>query len=302
MRAVVVGAVEGTRVAVDAIGEAADWQLAGVVTLPPELARRHSDFVDLSAPATTRGAEVIHAANGNDPVVLAQIRELHPDILFVIGWSQLCKPAMLDIAPGGTIGYHPAPLPRLRGRAVIPWTILLDEPITAGTLFWVDEGTDTGPILTQRFFHVAPEETAASLYARHMEALRAMLDEILPQLAKNTAPREPQDERFATWAAKRTAEDGLVNWNRPAAEVLRLIRAVGRPYPGAFTTAGADRLILWAAAPWTDGKRHVGVPGQVLARGESWFAVACGDGAALRVNDYDGDHPKLHQRLGGSER
>ena len=76
------------------------------------------------------------------------------------------------------VGYHPAPLPRLRGRAVIPWTILLDEKITASSLFWIDEGVDSGPLLAQRFFHIAPDETAATLYARHMTALDAMLREV----------------------------------------------------------------------------------------------------------------------------
>src|SRR3546814_4028654 len=98
----------------------------------------------------------------------------------------------------------PAPLPRLRGRGVIPWTILADEPITAGTLFWIDDGVDSGPILEQAFFHVAPDETAASLYARHMRALGEMMTRALAALATGSPPRLEQDERYASWAAKRT--------------------------------------------------------------------------------------------------
>src|SRR3546814_17829006 len=78
-----------------------------------------------------------------------------------MGWSQICGPAFRALFPDRAIGYHPAALPRLRGRAAIPWTILQQEPITAGTLFWIDAGTDTGDIADQQFFHVAPDETAA---------------------------------------------------------------------------------------------------------------------------------------------
>src|SRR3546814_2322762 len=100
-------------------------------------------------------------ADRNAADVLEAVSALAPDYVFVIGWSQICKPAFRQAAGGQVIGYHPAPLPRLRGRAVIPWTILLDEKITASTLFWIDDGVDSGPILAQRYFHIAPDETAA---------------------------------------------------------------------------------------------------------------------------------------------
>src|SRR3546814_18147932 len=89
-----------------------------------------------------------------------------------MGGSQICKPAFRQAAGGQGIGYHPAPLPRLRGRAVIPWTILLDEKITASTLFWIDDGVDSGPILAQRSFHIAPDEKAAILYRQRSEERR----------------------------------------------------------------------------------------------------------------------------------
>lgn len=300
MRALVVGAVGGTRVAVRTIAATPGWDLAGVVTLAPDLAGRHSDFVDIGAEAAPLGSAVIHAADVNDADVVGQVADLAPDVLFVIGWSQICRGPLLEVARLGSVGYHPAPLPRLRGRAAIPWTILLGEPITAGTLFWIDEGTDTGPILDQRFFHVAPDETAGTLYRRHMEALEGMLIESLPKIADGTARRDPQDERLATWGAKRTPEDGKIDWERPLAEIWRLVRAVSNPYPGAFTMDGANRLILWEAEPWPEGVRHAALPGQVIDRGEEWFAVRCGDGASLRVTSFEGALPKLNGRLGRS--
>jgi len=301
MRALLIGAVESTRVAADAISRAQGWTLAAIATLPPELAHRHSDFVDLAETAATADAVLIHAADINSTAFLSQIETFAPDVVFVIGWSQLCGDAFRKAAGGRVLGYHPAALPRLRGRGVIPWTILLDEKITASTLFWIDEGTDSGPILAQRYLHVAPDETAGSLYARHMAALGDLLAETLPRLLAGDCPGERQDDRFATWAVRRRPDDGRIDWTRTAAEVERLIRAVGRPYPGAFAGDGDRRVTIWFARREEGDRRHHALPGQVLERTDQDFVVRCGDGAAIRVSDFTvpgGKLPALHSVVG----
>src|SRR3546814_16931011 len=98
---------------------------------------------------------------------------------------------------------------------------------------------DSGPILEQAFFHVAPDETAASLYARHMRALGEMMPRALAALATGSPPRLEQDERYACWAAKRTPEDGRTDWRQNAIDIDRRIRAAGTPYPGAWRRQGA---------------------------------------------------------------
>jgi methionyl-tRNA formyltransferase len=288
MRALLIGAVEGTRVAMEAIAAAEGWTLAGLLTLPPTLARRHSDYRDLAADAAQVGAEVIFSASGNDDDTVAQVAAMAPDIAFVVGWSSLCGPRLIEAAGGRMVGYHPAALPRLRGRAAIPWTILLDEKITASTLFWVGKGVDDGPILAQRFFHVAPNETATTLYAKHMRALRSALDELLPRLARDIGTAgEPQDHGLATWAARRREQDGLVDWTWPVTEVDRLIRAATRPYPGALTFSGGNRISLWSAKIVGDPARFHGLPGQVVTLDEDGFRVMCGDGGVIQVTDYE---------------
>lgn len=294
MRAIVVGAVESTRVALAALARSADWQVAAVVTLPPALAARHSDFTDLAPDAAAAGAELVFAADGNAPDIVARIAALAPDMAFVIGWSQICRADFIAAAGGAIIGYHPAPLPRLRGRGVIPWTILMAEPITASTLFRVDEGVDSGPIIGQRFFHVAADETATTLYAGHMAALADLLDETLPGLAAGKLPGRVQDARHATWAARRGPADGVIDWQQPAAAIDRLVRAVTRPYPGASSGA----LTIWGVRDWPDGARHFAIPGQIIARDDGGFAVMCGDQRALYVHDWAGDLPRQHAILG----
>src|SRR5690625_4713688 len=135
MRTVLVGAVDSTRVTLEA------WARRGappalLVTLPPELAPRHSDYVDLRPTARRYDVPVEEAPRVNAPEVVTRIREAEPDHLLVIGWSQLCGSDLLAAAKHGAIGYHPAPLPELRGRAVIPWTILTGREWTGSTLFW----------------------------------------------------------------------------------------------------------------------------------------------------------------------
>jgi methionyl-tRNA formyltransferase len=304
MRAIIIGAVESTRIAIAAVAAAPGWSLDAVVTLPPELAGRHSDFVDLSGDAGAAGARLVLAADGNAPDLLATIRDIAPDIVFVIGWSQLCGPDLLATVPGGVVGYHPAPLPRLRGRGVIPWTILLREPITAGTLFLIDAGTDSGPILAQHFFHVAPDETAAGLYAAHMAVLAAILPPLLARLAAGDRQGIVQDERHASWAARRRPEDGRIEWQAPADTVWRLVRACGDPYPGAWTTSGAQRIVIATGKVVPLRGHDAALVGQVVARGADDFVVRCGDGAGLRVTAWRRDRPgppPLHAVLGRME-
>jgi methionyl-tRNA formyltransferase len=189
----------------------------------------------------------------------------------------------------------------LRGRGVIPWTILLDEPITAGTLFLIDEGTDSGAILAQHFFHVARDETAATLYAKHMAALTEMLPGLLSGLVAGTVAPRVQDERYATWAARRRPEDGAIDWHEDAASIWRTVRACGDPYPGAWTMLGEERLVIAEAEPVDLGHHRAALIGQVVERSGEAFTVRCGDGRGLRVTAWRGSRPPpIHIRLGAA--
>ena len=304
MRIVFVGAVEGSKVAFDAmVGAGAPPSL--VVTLPPESADRHSDFVDLTAPARVAGSAVFHTTDINAPATLDAIKAQEPDLCLVIGWSQICREPFRAIARLGNVGFHPAPLPRLRGRAVIPWTILTNQQTTGSTLFWLDEGVDSGAILLQRTFDVTEDETAESLYLKHTGVLKTMLLEALALVQSGTPPRISQDHAQATYCAKRTPDDGLIDWRDDAATVLRLIRAVGYPYPGAFAYCEGERLVIDEAVPFPDSHQYIGLTGQVQCYTDGGFAVRCGDGACIDVHAWrwrSGERPKLHGKLGGVDR
>jgi methionyl-tRNA formyltransferase len=283
MRTAFVGAVEGSAVALRALAEVGAPP-ALVVTLPPERASRHSDYADLAPLTREGGSELYLTHDVNAPATLARLTALDPDHVWIIGWSQICGEAVLATARHGCIGFHPAPLPQMRGRAVIPWTILTRQAVTASTLFWVDRGTDSGPILLQRRFPVADDETAATLYAKHASNAEAMLGEAVGLLRAGLAPRIPQDHAAATYCAKRTPADGWIEWQRSADEIWRLIRAAGTPYPGAYTWHRGAPLTVWSAGPPEAGDRFVGLPGQVQALDDGRALVACGDGACLPLD------------------
>lgn len=278
MRIVLVGAVETSAVALQAL-HAAGAEPALIITLPPEAAARHSDFVDLGKIA--RGSQVFRATKINAAGTLEAIRSAAPDVCFVIGWSQICGEAFRGIAKLGNIGFHPSPLPRLRGRAVIPWTILQGEVSSASSLFWLDDGVDSGDLLLQRHFDVSPIETARTLYDKHTRNLAQMLPEAVKLMRSGAPPRLPQDHAKATYCAKRTWEDGLIDWNQPAGAILRLVRAVGDPYPGAFTYFNEHILTIESAALHPQPGRFIGLAGQVQAEENGQLAVLCGDGQCL---------------------
>lgn len=303
MRTAFVGAVEGSAIALRALN-ASGLSPQLVLTLPLEHGSRHSDFVDLAPLASAAGSEVVRVANINGEAALDALRSFGPDLVLVIGWSQICHAPFRSIARIGNIGFHPAPLPRMRGRAAIPWTILLDVKRTAASLFWLDDGVDSGPLLLQEEIEVAADETARSLYLKQTSALARMLPKAVELVRSGSAPRIEQDHSLATYCARRTPEDGRIDWREPARSVLRLIRAAGEPYPGAFTNHDGCRLIIDRATILPESSRFIGIAGQVQCHTPEGFAVRCGDGECLNVTAWRmgvrDDRPRIHSRLGVS--
>lgn len=301
MRIVLVGAVESTRVALETLLRA-ELLPSALVTLPNEALSRHSDAVDLTDVARPAGIPVIFSSDVNSADTLAALRQVNPDLILVIGWSQICRPAFRAAARLGCVGFHPSALPRMRGRAVIPWTILTRQTEAGSTFFWLDDGIDSGDIVLQRRFPVAEDETARSLYDKQLLAISEMLPDVVGQFLSGSVNRVSQCEEDASYCARRTADDGLINWRDPADEILLLIKAVGDPYPGAFTISNGANLLVREARRFSQGERFIGMPGQVQTLTDSGFVVRCGDGSCIEVLDWrwtrGGAKPPRHSALG----
>ena len=243
-----------------------------IVTLPTYLSHRHSDYYDFHDSATSTGIPILKVDNINDHV--EEIASFQPDYILVWGWSQLIKPELLAVPKYGCIGLHPTALPKGRGRGVIPWTILTGQSFTGVSMFYFDEGMDTGDIIQQNLFTLLPRETATSLYQKVQDEIRKMVNMIAHTLKDGKLTGVPQDHSRATYFAKRTPEDGRIDWNKSSYDIDRLIRATTHPYPGAFTYYKGEKVILWQSEPirtnWT------GIPGQILTKDGSEIIVQTG--------------------------
>lgn len=284
-RIILIGAVDSTRVALEAIVKA-QCALELVITLPAERSGMHSDFVDLAPLAEQHGVDVMATTDANSDTVLERVRAIRPDFIFVIGWSRLVGEALCAGASQGVLGYHPAPLPKGRGRSAMAWTILLGMRETAGSLFWIDEGVDSGPIAAQKSFAVGPRVDLPQLYDLHMDALKAMLADLLEELKAGRVPARVQDASEASYFALRRPDDGRIDWSAAAEDIDRLVRAVTRPFPGAFTVHGGKRLMIWRGEAVEAPEWHAQT-GQVFLIRDGALYVRCGGGSSFRIDEYE---------------
>jgi len=211
-----------------------------------------------------RGIPLFKAGNVNDPDAVEAIRAADLDWLFIIGWSQIARENVLVSPRRGVLGMHPTLLPEGRGRAAIPWAILKGLSETGVTLFQLDHGVDTGPILAQETVAIGPRETAESLYVRVAHAHRTLIRRVWIDLASDRLSPKPQDPLAGSVWPGRKPEDGRLSLAMSCEEADRLIRAVTRPYPGAFLDQEGTRLRVWAAEP---GSGQAGRPHLRFANG-----------------------------------
>ena len=230
-----------------------------LVTLHDDIAPRKAGRVYLDDFAAANGVALVKLRNVNDPDALAYLASRDLDWLFVIGWSQIARPQLLATPARGVLGAHPTLLPVGRGRAAVPWAILKRLPETGVTLFQLDSGVDTGPILAQETIPMSPRETATELYRKVADAHRALMRRLWPALMSDTLAPRPQDDSLATVWPGRTPEDGRLSPAMTVMEAEVLVRATTRPYPGAFLDLPAGRLRIWSGEVADD--RHAPRPG-----------------------------------------
>jgi methionyl-tRNA formyltransferase len=169
------------------------------------------------------------------------------DWLFIIGWSQIAKTDVLSTAKNGVLGMHPTLLPVGRGRASVPWAILKGLKTTGVTLFKLNDGVDTGPVLLQREIPVADNMDATLLYELVQVAHADLMELAYPMLVSGSIAFRKQDENQASIWPSRRPDDGAIDLAGQVEDAERLVRAVTRPYPGAFVDFSDRRRVIWKA-------------------------------------------------------
>ncbi|WP_272568549.1 bifunctional UDP-4-amino-4-deoxy-L-arabinose formyltransferase/UDP-glucuronic acid oxidase ArnA [Providencia sp. PROV255] len=213
--------------------------------------------------------------NVNHPLWIERIREMKPDVIFSFYYRDMLSEELLAIAPKGAFNLHGSLLPKYRGRAPINWALLKGESETGVTLHKMVAKADAGDIIAQEKVAITNTDTSLTLHAKVREAAEVLLNKTLPLIEAGSYKSVAQDESQATYFGRRTAEDGLINWNNSAKEVNCLIRAVTEPYPGAFTYLGARKMVIWRARVLDDNQGKAA--GTVLSSDP--LRIACGQGA-----------------------
>lgn len=239
-RVVFIGGLDDGRRAVAELLAHPRVDLVGAFVLPDHAEHRVSGFRrfdDLVAPPTLHKVEKIR-----DHV--EQIRALAPDVIFVVGFSQIVPAGILTIPPLGTIGFHSAVLPGRRGSSPLIWAMIDGLPETGVTMFYLDEGIDTGDVIASERFAIDEQDYAADVLRKADDATITLLRAHLDGVLDGTAPRLDQRDAESTYTRRRGPADGEIDWSRPAHEIVALVRALAPPYPVAHTFGGDGVPVL----------------------------------------------------------
>jgi UDP-4-amino-4-deoxy-L-arabinose formyltransferase/UDP-glucuronic acid dehydrogenase (UDP-4-keto-hexauronic acid decarboxylating) len=254
------------------------FQVAAVFTHADD-PRENTWFDSAAETASAYEIPVFAPQDINHPMWVQRIRELSPDILFSFYYRKIVKSSILEIPAHGCFNLHGSLLPRYRGRCPINWAIINGETETGVTLHHMTTRADAGDIVRQEKVSIDAQDTAKALNDKLTAASIVMLDKILPMIKEGSAPRFRQDESLASHFGGRKPEDGRIDWTLPAEWIANLVRAVSRPYPGAFSYLGRKKCFFWNATPLPQpGKSPQ--PGTIVSTNP--LEIACGDGM-LRI-------------------
>jgi methionyl-tRNA formyltransferase len=272
-------------------------RIEGIITLKGEACSRRSASVNYASALGAHDVPIHEIGNINDDDALAILRRMELDVVFVIGWSQILRPAALAAARLGMIGAHASLLPHNRGSAPINWALIRGEASAGNSLIWLSEEVDDGRVIDQIEFPISIYDTCATLYDKVAETNRTMIMRLLPRLFAGETPGQPQSPTDEPILPRRRPSDGVIDWDRPCRSVYDFVRALTKPYPGAFSWLDGKRWIIWNCALLPEGVSAGGQPGQVLGSVVSPVESACGqlvaceDGAVLLLEVEDPEAP-----------
>ena len=251
-----------------------------LITRPNGNAGSVTDYVNLHSFCETNGIEVYSTTNVNESSTVTYFKELEIDVLLTLGWSQLFKTEFRSCFKI-VIGSHPTLLPKGRGRAPIPWTILNDIKTTGVSFFIIDEGVDTGKVILQKQIALGSRSNATYLYRRVSEELSEGFSEIIESLLQNNTLNFPDlklNETGNYHTAKRVMSDGLIDFSLSSLDVDRLVRALSHPYPGAYSYFNDNRIFFFCSEP-IESENYFGAVGQILEINNSSLRISCGIGS-----------------------
>lgn len=274
---------------------AREQPVAGYIGLSPERDNRDvAGFVDGRAYCSDAGIPYHEVCSYplSDPRDRALIDSLDIDVLVVTGWQRLVPEWLIESCKS-VLGFHGSPLGITEGRGRSPqnWALMRQWPSFELSVFRIAPGIDNGAILASRRFTYNLRDDIGSSYLK-VSYIAAQLLLELAAAGRLASDGEAQDEDGAQYLPQRLPGDGQIDWRRPASAVVDFVRALTRPYPGAFTVHAGRRIAIWDALAFEAGSSFDRFqPGALVHRyGSGELLVRCGAGAVIvRDHDYDGE-------------
>ena len=247
--------------------------IVGVIT--KEKSSFNSDFSDLSIISQQQNIPFKYVKDINHPNNINWISGLNPDILFCFGWSSLIKSELLSLTKFGVVGFHPALLPKNRGRHPLIWAKILGLKRTGSTFFFMNEGADTGDILHQSEFNISIEDDINDIYNKMTKVALNQIEIFYPKLINGTYNRVKQIVDGNAWR-KRTKIDGQIDFRMTTESILNLVRGLTKPFPGAHCVLCGTEYKIWKCEPGFLEIDNI-EPGKVISVNDNKIEIKTGD-------------------------
>ncbi len=244
----------------------------------------NSDFVDLSPLCIKNNIAYKFVDDINSSANIEWIKSLKPDVVFCFGWSSLIKKEVLSISHLGVIGYHPTKLPQNRGRHPIIWALALGLKSSASTFFFMDEGADSGDILSQEEFEIGYSDNAHTVYQKMIAIALLQIEQFVPMLQNKTYSRIKQDNSTSNVWRKRGIIDGKIDFRMSSLAIYNLVRALTKPYVGAHIEFNNKLIAIWRVEEIVCNANNI-EPGKILNINNNTIDVKTYDGA-IRILEH----------------
>ena len=225
--------------------------------------------------AVENGIPVLQPERAKDEAFIEELRTYAPDIIVVAAYGKILPKSILDMPKYGCINVHTSLLPDYKGAAPIQWAILNGETQTGVTIMYMDEGCDTGDIISAEHIEIAADETGGGLHDKLAVLGGELLVRTLPSILDGSCTRTPQEKGVGRYVSIIDKSLGNLDFTRPAIELERYIRGLD-PWPCAFTKLEGKILKLWKAYVIPDTTEEA--PGTVLPGDKKALRVATGEG------------------------
>lgn len=262
MKIVFMGTPDFAVGALEALVEAGH-EVVAVVTQPDKPKGRGKEMqqTPVKVCAIKHNIEVFQPVKIKTAEAVEVLKGYGADLFVVAAFGQILSKEILDMPKFGCVNIHASLLPKYRGAAPIQWAILDGEKETGVTIMQMNEGLDTGDMLTKVIVPIEDTDTGESLFDKLAEAGAKLLVETIPQIEAGTLNPEPQDDSLSTYAKMIKKEMGLIDWKKDAIVLERLVRGMNS-WPSAYTHFNGKTLKIWKAG--VEVSEEKAVPGTVV--------------------------------------